>query len=100
MIHQFVYQAAEKGLKAAQYSRNASKTNVHNLVQNSLMLEDSKLATLSQDLERQLGDSTRMRYPDQMQFPRIPNDVYTEEKARQALQVATQILYLVRRKFF
>ncbi|XP_068723196.1 sacsin-like isoform X3 [Montipora capricornis] len=94
------HQAAEKGLKAAQYSRNASKTNVHNLVQNSLMLEDSKLATLSQDLEGQLGDSTRMRYPDQMQFPRIPNDVYTEEKARQALQVATQILYLVRRKCF
>lgn len=94
------HQAAEKGLKAAQYSRNASKTNVHNLVQNSLMVDDSELTTLSQDLERNLGDSTRMRYPDQMEFPRIPNDVYTEEMARQALRVTTQLLCLVKQKCF
>ncbi|XP_015767810.1 PREDICTED: sacsin-like isoform X1 [Acropora digitifera] len=92
------HQAAEKALKAVQYSRDAYKTNVHNLVQNSSTLEDSMLVTLSRDLEGQLGDSTRMRYPDQIEFPRIPNDDYTEEKARHAKQMATEILHRVQDK--
>ena len=94
----FVSQAAEKALKAVQYSRDACKTNVHSLVQNSSTLEDPMLVTLSRDLEEQLGDSTRMRYPDQIEFPRIPNDVYTEEKARHAKQMATEILHRVQEK--
>lgn len=94
----FVSQAAEKALKAVQYSRDAYKTNVHNLEQNSSTLDDSMLVTLSRDLEGQLGDSTRMRYPDQIEFPRIPNDVYTEEKARYAKQMATDILHHVQEK--
>lgn len=94
----FVSQSAEKALKAVQYSRNACKTNVHNLVQNSITLDDSMLVTLSRDLECHLGDSTRMRYPDQMVFPSIPNDVYTEEKALCAKQIATEILHHVKEK--
>ncbi|XP_015771474.1 PREDICTED: sacsin-like [Acropora digitifera] len=92
------HQSAEKALKAVQYSRNACKTNVHNLVQNSITLDDSMLVTLSRDLECHLGDSTRMRYPDQMVFPSIPNDVYTEEKALCAKQIATEILHHVKEK--
>ena len=89
-------QAAEKALKAAQYATDAFKTNVHNLVQNSLMLDDSRLVTVSSQLEGCVGDSTRMRYPDRLDYPKIPKDVYTEEDAHQALEAATEILQIVR----
>ena len=85
-------------MKAAQYSVDSSKTNVHNLVQNSLTLKDSNLTSLSSDLESLLGDSTRMRYPDQLCCPRIPSDSYTQEMAREALQLATKIFDNVRGK--
>ena len=94
----YFFQAAEKALKAAQYSVDSNKTNVHNLVQNSLTLKDSNLTSLSSNLESLLGDSTRMRYPDQVCCPRIPSDIYTREMARQALQLATRILDNVRDK--
>jgi len=90
------HQAAEKGLKAAQYSVDAHKTNIHDLVQNALKLDDSQLTTLSSQLENRLGDSTRMRYPDQVWFPRIPNDIYSRDMAQDALGLATSILDKVR----
>ncbi|KAJ7380148.1 hypothetical protein OS493_010859 [Desmophyllum pertusum] len=90
------HQAAEKALKAAQYSVDAYKTNVHNLVQNSLKLDDSQLTTLSSQLQSHLGDSTRMRYPDQVRFPQIPSDIYSREMAQDALELATMILDKVR----
>lgn len=37
-----------------------------------------------------------MRYPDQLNFPEIPNDVYSEESARQALELTTKILDIVK----
>ena len=89
-------QAAEKALKAAQYSVDVHKTNVHDLVQNALKLDDSQLTTLSSQLENYLGDSTRMRYPDQVCFPRIPNDVYSQDMAQEALGLARKILQKVR----
>ena len=91
-----VFQAAEKALKAAQYSLDSNKTNVHNLVQNSLSLDDSQLTTLSSQLERSVGDSTRMRYPDQVDPPQIPSDVYSEEMARDAVDLASRLLENVR----
>lgn len=103
MLHQLTIlliwlQAAEKALKAAQYSKDASKTNVHNLLQNSLMLNDSQLTTLSEQLEHHVGDSTRMRYPDQVDFPQVPHDVYCQDRAHQALALATKILNTVRNR--
>jgi len=86
-------------LKAAQYTVGAPKTSVHNLVKNSLMLDDSHLTSLSEKLEDLVGDSTRMRYPDQVYSPdEIPNDVYTEKMARMALKLATEILDNIRSK--
>ena len=91
-------QAAEKALKAAQYLVDAHKTNIHNLVQNSLTLDDSQLTTLSSQLESRLGDSTRMRYPDQVCFPRIPNDVYSNDMAQEAVGLARSIVDKVRNR--
>lgn len=87
-------------MKAAQYAVDAFKTNVHNLIQNSLMLADSHLITLSGELENLVGDSTCMRYPDRLDFPKIPNDVYKERDARQAEKVAREIVEKVRSRVF
>ena len=87
-------------MKAAQYAVDAFKTKVHNLVQNSLILDDSRLINLSGELENIVGDSTRMRYPDRLDFPKIPNDVYKESDARQAEKVAREIVEKVRSRVF
>lgn len=92
----FFFQSAEKALKAAQYAEDAFKTHVHSLIRNASRLEDSELTSLASQLERRVVDSTRMRYPDQVCYPQIPNDVYSIAMAREALRLAKTILEKVR----
>ena len=89
-------QAAEKALKAAQYDLDASNTRDHNLVQNCYDLDDQDLTQLATRLEHLVGGSTRMRYPDRMAYPSIPNDVYKAETANEASQIATKIVQRVK----
>ena len=91
-------QAAEKALKAARYCKDADKTNVHNLVENCYGLEDPELVESARELESLVGDSTRMRYPDRMSYPQIPNDVYSQEMAARAKEIAEKIIERVKRK--
>ena len=72
------------------------RVNVHDLVQNSYSLDDSELTVLASQLEVLVGESTRMRYPDRMCYPKIPNDVYTAEMATEALEIAKKIVERVR----
>ena len=90
-LYFFSAQAAEKALKAAQYAIDAERTNVHNLVQICWGLDDSELTQLASRLEALVGNSTRMRYPDRVSFPQIPNDVYSSQMAQDALQLAKMI---------
>ncbi|KAJ7380161.1 hypothetical protein OS493_010872 [Desmophyllum pertusum] len=89
------HQAAEKALKAAQYTIHAEKTSVHNLVDNCSGLNDSELTNLASQLERLVGGSARMRYPDQMCSPKIPNEVYSVQMAQQALELSKKIVVRV-----
>lgn len=91
------HQAAEKALKAARYSKDADKTNVHNLVENCYGLEDPQLVELARELENLVGDSTRMRYPDRMSYPQIPNDVYSQGMAQKAREIAEKIVDRVKK---
>ena len=91
-------QAAEKALKAARYCKDADKMNVHNLVENCYGLEDSELVESARELESLVGDSTRMRYPDRMCYPQIPNDVYSQDMAARAKEIAEKIVERVKRK--
>ena len=91
-------QAAEKALKAARYCKHADKTNVHNLVENCYGLEDPELVASARELENLVGDSTRMRYPDRMSYPQIPNDVYSKDMALKAREIAEKIVDRVKRK--
>ena len=84
--------AAEKALKAAQYSKDADKTNQHNLYTNASGLGSAELTALASSLEGLLGDSARMRYPDRTGFVEIPNDVYTHDMAVKAQSYAERIL--------
>ncbi|KAJ7350103.1 hypothetical protein OS493_038436 [Desmophyllum pertusum] len=92
------HQAAEKALKAAQYTIHAEKTSVHNLVDNCSGLNDSELTNLASQLERLVGGSARMRYPDQMCSPKIPNEVYSVQMAQQALELSKKIVVRVEDK--
>ena len=65
-------------------------------MRNASRLGDSELTRLAGQLEHQVVDSTRMRYPDQVCYPQIPIDVYSAEIARKALELAKSILERVR----
>ncbi|KAK3746289.1 hypothetical protein QZH41_016544, partial [Actinostola sp. cb2023] len=93
------HQSAEKALKAAQYSRDADKSSTHNLSGIASSLGNSELISLAYSMECLLGDSTRMRYPDRVQCPNIPHDIYTRNMATQALELAREILNVVKAKF-
>jgi sacsin len=54
---------------------------------------------LASELEGLIGDSTRMRYPDRMQYPDIPHSVYTNTMASKAVELADQIIQEVKSKF-
>lgn len=66
------------------------------MVENCNGLGDPELTELALQLEILVGDSTRMRYPDRMRFPQIPNEVYSAQMARQALQLAKKIVERVK----
>lgn len=71
---------------------------MHNLTKNASCLGDTELTNVANDLECCVEDSTRMRYPDRLNYPEIPNDVYTDALANEALRLATNILDRVRQK--
>ena len=91
------FQAAEKALKAMQYNVDANqKTNDYNLCQNCCDFDDHELTQLAGQLEGLVVNSAHMRYPDTMSYPKIPNDVYTAQKAEKALDLARDILERVK----
>ena len=52
----------------------------------------------ARELESLVGDSTRMRYPDRMSYPRIPHDVYSQGMAARAKEIAEKIVERVKIK--
>ncbi|XP_068722037.1 sacsin-like [Montipora capricornis] len=90
------HQAAEKALKATLLTIDADSFYDHGLAGLCGRLNDEELSQLAIQLECIVGNYARMRYPDKLCFPRIPNDVYDEEMAQSALQLATRIVDRVR----
>ena len=43
-------------------------------------------------------NSTRMRYPDRVCFPKIPNEVYSADMAEEALRLAKKIVQRVKNR--
>lgn len=61
-------------------------------------LDDPELSQLARELEDVVGDSTRMRYPDRMSYPKIPNDVYSRDMAAEALEIAEKVVERVKQR--
>ncbi|XP_048257393.1 sacsin-like [Haliotis rufescens] len=92
-------QAAEKAIKSVWFNRNANVADGlrnHDITITSRGLNNPQLSELASQLQCLIGDFNRMRYPDRLSFPSIPADVYTDDNARQACQVAQKILNLVK----
>ena len=83
-------------MKAAKYTINADRARIHNLVEICFDLNDPELSNLAMQLECLVGGYTRMRYPDRMCFPQIPNEQYSAEMAQKALQLAKKIVARVK----
>lgn len=88
-------QAAEKALKAAQFTIDADNSYGHNLMELCGGLNDPELHSLASQLESLVGHFTRTRYPDTVCFPRIPNEVFSRQMALDALQLASKIVEIV-----
>lgn len=58
-------------------------------------LNDPELRLLAGQLETLVGSHARTRYPDTVCFPRIPNEVYDEQMAMDALQLARKIVEII-----
>ena len=90
----FSLQTAEKALKAVLYRRNADhelKTS-HDICFIACCVLDTQIRELVSKLDSVARYHTRMRYPDFLEFPKIPSDVYNESEAREACDLAQQIL--------
>ncbi len=54
--------------------------------------KDGSLKDLASQLDKLVGSYFRMRYPDNVACPYIPHDLYTEDQAVQAREIAVKII--------
>jgi HEPN domain-containing protein len=57
-----------------------------------IALNHPDLKQAAQELERRVGDYTRMRYPRPVFYPRTPSDLYSEDDARETIRLAEIIV--------
>ncbi|KAL3892284.1 hypothetical protein ACJMK2_004503 [Sinanodonta woodiana] len=91
-------QATEKALKAAVYAKDANKVDLKSHQLASIATKgglNQDLVQLAMSLQSCLGEHTRMRYPDPIARTPIPSDLYTDEEARNALEIAENVIQLV-----
>ena len=86
------YKPVEKALKAGQFSVVLQKKNSHDLRSIAISLGNAQIIGLALSMTNVVGDSYKMRYPDCIDFPNIPHDVYTRDMAIKSVEIATQIL--------
>lgn len=59
-------------------------------------MSNPTLQKAAEDLERLVGDYTRMRYPRPAYFPKTPSDLYSHNDAKEALRLAKIIIKTVK----
>ena len=89
-----ILQAAEKCLKAAQYSLDANISKESGLRINALPLLDKDILKVATRLESLLGDSRKMQYP--VNYEQIPHTRYDESAATSAQELTREILEQVK----
>lgn len=91
----FILQAAEKALKAAQYFDDANRVSFSHSLITDASKKNPKLKRAAEELEILVVDYNRMRYPRTKDFPNGPSDIYSEGDAKKAIELATTILETV-----
>ncbi len=89
-------QAAEKALKAAQFSVDATTSFSHDLASLAATVEDLELRRLALKLQKIVGDSNKLYNPDPIDFSVIPHDLYDKEMACDAVMCSADILERVK----
>ncbi|XP_076091909.1 sacsin-like [Mytilus galloprovincialis] len=90
------HQAAEKALKAVQISKDDKKSKKHHSLITEVSMSNPTLQKAAEDLERLVGDYTRMRYPRPAFYPKTPSDLYSHSDAKEALRLAKIIIKTVK----
>ncbi|VDI50995.1 sacsin [Mytilus galloprovincialis] len=90
------HQAAEKAIKAVQISKDDKKFKKHHSLITEVSMSNPTLQKAAEDLERLVGDYTRMRYPRPAYFPKTPSDLYSNSDAKEALKLAKIIIKTVK----
>ncbi|XP_070206314.1 sacsin-like [Littorina saxatilis] len=89
------HQAAEKALKAVLYRRDAGHDQrySHSICSIACSVRDASTQVLVSQLDDLLGYHTQMRYPGYGRgYPKIPSDIYSQEEAAQACDLADKIV--------
>ncbi|KAK9969887.1 hypothetical protein ABG768_028028 [Culter alburnus] len=92
-----VHQAVEKALIAAMYRRSGQHPNNCSITSLAQQVShySSQLTSLPNTVRQltELGvDGKKTQYPNHHQFPHIPNQQFSRNNARQALDIATKLL--------
>ena len=87
-------QAVEKALKAVLYCRDCDAFDAlcHDVPYLAQCVRDPFLKDLADQLEKRVGPDARMRYPDVLAYPRIPAEVYSDDDATWACDVAARVV--------
>ncbi|PVD34737.1 hypothetical protein C0Q70_06014 [Pomacea canaliculata] len=77
------HQAVEKAIKAVLFSKDANSfpETSHDITLLASLTGDSGIIGWAREIENIVGFHTRMRYPDALTYPSIPDDVYTADQA-------------------
>nr|KAG5705528.1 hypothetical protein BaRGS_009181 [Batillaria attramentaria] len=96
--HRVYLQAVRKALTAVLFHRDANLASGKfiSLMQLATKVNDRELIVLVEDLESRIGNNKQMRYPAVFSYPHIPDEVYHENHAKVAFQLAVQIIERVR----
>ncbi|XP_046575222.1 sacsin-like [Haliotis rubra] len=89
--------AAEKAVISAWYNRDARKAQSQwkkGIIKAASRLGNVRLSELVTQLQNVVGDDDRMLFPYRLACPNTPADVYTENTARQACELAERVLNL------
>lgn len=93
------HQAAEKAMKAVIYGKNANRvTKSHNLTAIASGL-GPEIQELANSLDSLLGNHLYMRYPDIIEMPKIPSDIFNATVSTKAIQLTQRLCDLVASMF-
>ncbi|VDI11137.1 sacsin [Mytilus galloprovincialis] len=86
------YQSVEIALKAVYYRTDANKIPETKNISELVARLDGDLKTLVEKLATLVGKPERMIYPDKLNIPKIPSQMYSKDTATRAVEVTKTIL--------